>query len=191
MHGHIGSIGSLAMMNRDESGDVIELVTRLGKELTRRGWMLGTAESCTGGLLAGAMTSVPGSSRWFDRGYVTYSNEAKVVDLQVPLETIDTFGAVSEPVALEMANGVLLASLGAHLAVSTTGIAGPEGGTPGKPVGLVCFGFAMRAGEGITTLAATHVFQGDRAQIRNAAVLFALRGLLEMMGVREAELDVA
>ncbi|WP_233236502.1 CinA family protein [Bordetella sp. LUAb4] len=178
------------MMNRDEGGDVIELVTRLGKELTRRGWMLGTAESCTGGLLAGAMTSVPGSSRWFDRGYVTYSNEAKVVDLQVPVETIDTFGAVSEPVALEMANGVLLASLGAHIAVSTTGIAGPEGGTPGKPVGLVCFGFAMRAGEGITTLAATHVFQGDRAQIRHASVLFALRGVLEMMGVREAELDV-
>ncbi|OZI37355.1 damage-inducible protein CinA [Bordetella genomosp. 10] len=189
MHGRVGSTRSLAMMNRDDGGDAIELATRLGKELTRRGWMLGTAESCTGGLLAGAITSVPGASRWFDRGYVTYSNEAKAVDLQVPTETIDSFGAVSEPVAVEMANGVLLASRVSHIAVSTTGIAGPEGGTPGKPVGLVCFGFAMRAGDGITTLAATHVFQGDRAQVRQASVVFALRGVLEMMGVRETELD--
>ncbi len=179
------------MMKRDEDGDVIQLATRLGKELGRRGWMLGTAESCTGGLLAGAITSVAGSSRWFDRGYVTYSNEAKAVDLQVPPDTIDAFGAVSEPVALEMANGVLLASRVSHVAVSTTGIAGPEGGTPGKPVGMVCFGFAMRAGDGITTLAATHVFQGDRAQVRRASVIYALRGVLEMLGVSEAELDAA
>jgi nicotinamide-nucleotide amidase len=161
-----------------------DLAARLGKELARRNWIMGTAESCTGGLLAGAITSVPGSSRWFDRGFVTYSNEAKVVDLEVSAETLNAFGAVSEPVALEMASGVLLASRVSHLAVSTTGIAGPEGGTPGKPVGLVCFGFAMRAGEGITTQARTHVFAGDRAQIRDQAVAFAIVGVLEMAGVR-------
>jgi nicotinamide-nucleotide amidase len=168
-----------------QDADVIALAARLGKELARRGWMMGTAESCTGGLLAGAITSVPGSSRWFERGYITYSNEAKAVDLEVSDETLGSFGAVSEPVAAEMANGVLLASRVSHLAVSTTGIAGPEGGTPGKPVGMVCFGFAMRAGAGITTLSATHVFSGDRAQVRMSAVAFALQGMLEMIGARK------
>jgi nicotinamide-nucleotide amidase len=162
---------------------VFSLASALGKELARRNWMVGTAESCTGGLVAGALTAVAGSSGWFDRGYVTYSNEAKVVDLQVSPDTLNAFGAVSEPVAQEMANGVLLASRVSHLAVSTTGIAGPEGGTPGKPVGMVCFGFAIRAGKGITTRAATHVFTGDRARIREHAVAFALLGLLETIGV--------
>jgi nicotinamide-nucleotide amidase len=163
---------------------VNDLAARLGKELARRNWIMGTAESCTGGLLAGAITTIAGSSRWFDRGYVTYSNEAKVVDLEVSAETLNAFGAVSEPVALEMASGVLLSSRVSHLAVSTTGIAGPEGGTPGKPVGMVCFGFAMRAGEGITTQARTHVFTGDRTRIREQAVAFALLGVLEMAGVK-------
>ena len=88
----------------------------------------------------------------------------------------------SEPVALEMANGVLLASPAAQVAVSTTGIAGPGGATPGKPVGMVCFGFAQRVGDGISSRAVTHVFSGDRAQVRNASVEFALRGLLELLG---------
>jgi nicotinamide-nucleotide amidase len=161
---------------------VIDLARMLGKELARRDWMMGTAESCTGGLLAGAITAVPGSSGWFDRGFVTYTNEAKVVDLEVSPDTLNLYGAVSEPVAQEMASGVLLASRMSHVAVSTTGIAGPEGGTPGKPVGMVCFGFAVRAGEGITTRAATHVFTGDRAQVREQAVMFALRGVLETIG---------
>lgn len=171
------------MMQETGAGD---LAARLGSELARRGWMVGTAESCTGGLLAGAITSVAGASRWFERGFVTYSNEAKAVDLEVSPETLNAFGAVSEPVALEMASGVLLASRASHIAVSTTGIAGPEGGTPGKPVGMVCFGFAMRARDGITTQAATHVFTGDRAQVRNESVIFALRGLLQMIGAGTA-----
>ncbi|CAM3643526.1 CinA family protein [Bordetella sputigena] len=167
--------------------NTINLAAALGRELKRRNWMMGTAESCTGGLVAGAITAVAGSSAWFDRGFVTYSNEAKVVDLQVSPDTLNLYGAVSEPVAQEMANGVLLESLAAHVAVSTTGIAGPEGGTPGKPVGMVCFGFAVRAGSGITTRAATHVFSGDRAQIREQAVAFALLGLLETIGARVEE----
>ncbi|MCW0209160.1 Nicotinamide-nucleotide amidohydrolase PncC [Achromobacter veterisilvae] len=158
------------------------LAELLGDALRRKGWMLGTAESCTGGLLAGAVTAVAGSSEWFERGFVTYSNEAKVSELDVSPDALHHFGAVSEPVALEMANGVLLASPAAHVAVSTTGIAGPGGATPGKPVGMVCFGFALRAGDGISSRAVTHVFPGDRTQVRQSAVEYALRGLLEFVG---------
>ena len=158
------------------------LAATLGEALRRKGWMLGTAESCTGGLLAGAITAVAGSSEWFERGFVTYSNDAKVAELDVSPDALHHFGAVSEPVALEMANGVLLASGAARVAASTTGIAGPGGATPGKPVEMVCFGFAMRTGDGITSRAMTHVFPGDRTQVRQAAVEFALRGLLEFVG---------
>lgn len=161
---------------------ILGLAEQLGDAMRRHGWMLGTAESCTGGLLAGAVTAVAGSSDWFDRGFVTYSNEAKVIDLEVSPDALHHFGAVSEPVALEMANGVLLAVPAAQVAVSTTGIAGPGGATPGKPVGMVCFGFAKRVGDGISSRAVTHVFPGDRAQVRHAAVEFALRGLLEFLG---------
>ncbi|MFD4837332.1 CinA family protein [Achromobacter sp. NPDC058515] len=158
------------------------LAEQLGDALRRHGWMLGTAESCTGGLLAGAVTAVAGSSDWFERGFVTYSNEAKVAELEVSPDALHHFGAVSEPVALEMANGVLLGVPAAHVAVSTTGIAGPGGATPGKPVGMVCFGFAKRVGDGISSRAVTHVFPGDRAHVRQAAVEFALRNLLEFVG---------
>lgn len=158
------------------------LAEMVGQALMEKEWMMGTAESCTGGLLAGAITSTPGSSQWFERGYVTYSNTAKMTDLGVSPDTLDHHGAVSEPTAQEMASGVLLACPDAHVAVSTTGIAGPDGGTTGKPVGMVCFGFATRAGEGIATRSATHVFSGDRAQVRQGAVEFALRSLLEMLG---------
>jgi nicotinamide-nucleotide amidase len=160
-----------------------DLARRLGDALTRRGWLLGAAESCTGGLLAGAITSVPGSSGWFDRGFVTYSNGAKIDQLAVSPDTLHHFGAVSEPVVLEMANGVLLASPVAHVAVATTGIAGPDGAMPGKPVGMVCFGFALRAAEGITSRAVTHVFSGDRHEVRQAAVDYALKGLLELISL--------
>lgn len=162
---------------------ILGLSERLGDVLRQQGWMLGTAESCTGGLLAGAVTAVAGSSEWFERGFVTYSNDAKVTELEVSPETLHHFGAVSEPVALEMANGVLLAVPNAHVAMSTTGIAGPGGATPGKPVGMVCFGFAMRVGDGISSRAVTHVFTGDRTQVRQAAVEFALRAVLEFAGV--------
>jgi nicotinamide-nucleotide amidase len=173
-----------------DNTDTLALAEQLGQDLQRQGWFIGTAESCTGGLLAGAITSVPGSSAWFERGFVTYTNEAKVQDLEVSPDTLDHFGAVSEPVALEMASGVLLAS-SAHVAVSVTGIAGPDGGTPGKPVGMVCFGFAVRKGEGIVSRAATHLFDGDRAQVRQAAVDYALRGALELIDARSTDARTA
>jgi nicotinamide-nucleotide amidase len=166
--------------------NTLALAEQLGQDLRRQGWMIGTAESCTGGLLAGAITSVPGASAWFERGFITYTNQAKLEDLEVSADTLEHFGAVSEPVALEMASGVLLGSP-AHVAISVTGIAGPDGGTPGKPVGMVCFGFAARAGEGIVSRAATHLFEGDRTQIRQAAVVYALRGALELIDSRSVD----
>ncbi|HWK71099.1 CinA family protein [Pollutimonas sp. M17] len=155
---------------------------QLGQLLIDRGWMFACAESCTGGLLSAAMTDTPGSSQWFDRGFVTYSNAAKVEQLLVNVDTLERFGAVSEETAMEMAAGVLAAAGLSQLAISTTGIAGPDGGTPGKPVGMVCFGFAQRASQGVVTRAMTRIFEGDRAQIRRAAVDFALStaiGLIE------------
>ncbi|AZY48133.1 CinA family protein [Bordetella avium] len=167
------------------SATVFGLAEQLGPALQEQGWYLSTAESCTGGLLAGAVTSAPGSSGWFDRGFITYSNQAKVDELQVSADTLNHFGAVSEEVALEMAQGVLLASPASHLAIATTGIAGPGGATAGKPVGMVCFGFARRTKAGINSRAVTHVFTGDRAQVRLSAVEFALRGILELVPVSQ------
>ncbi|NYT58286.1 nicotinamide-nucleotide amidohydrolase family protein [Alcaligenaceae bacterium] len=156
----------------------------LGRLLIERGWMFACAESCTGGLLSAAMTDTPGSSGWFDRGFVTYSNQAKIEQLGVSVDTLERFGAVSEETAMEMAAGVLAATRLAQLAISTTGIAGPGGGTPGKPVGMVCFGFAQRAGQGVVTRAVTKVFEGDRTQVRNASVEFALKTALEIISPR-------
>lgn len=156
------------------SVETLDPASRLGRQLVDRGWMFACAESCTGGLLAAAMTDTPGSSQWFDRGFITYSNQAKIDELLVNEDTLERFGAVSEETAMEMASGVLATAAPASLAISTTGIAGPDGGTPGKPVGMVCFGFAQRAPEGVVTRAMTKIFEGDRSQIRHAAVAFAL-----------------
>ena len=153
---------------------------RLGHLLSDRDWMLACAESCTGGLLSAAVTDVAGSSQWFERGFVTYSNAAKMEQLRVGADTLERFGAVSEETAMEMAGGALEASH-ADFAVATTGIAGPGGAVPGKPVGMVCFGFAQRSGQGITTRAMTRVFEGDRAQVRAAAVEFALNTAIELI----------
>ncbi|QIM50244.1 CinA family protein [Pusillimonas sp. DMV24BSW_D] len=161
-----------------------KLVESVGEQCLRRGWMLVCAESCTGGLLSASLTDIPGSSGWFERGYVTYSNEAKVELLQVGADTLERFGAVSEETAMEMAAGALANTENAHFAVSTTGIAGPGGATSGKPVGMVCFGFAHRAGDGISTQAVTHIFDGNRAQIRQSAVEFALQKLQRFMSQR-------
>lgn len=161
--------------------ELIRDVAELGQLLVDKGWMFACAESCTGGLLAAAMTSLPGSSAWFDRGFVTYSNIAKMQQLNVNAETLDRFGAVSEETAIEMAAGVLDAAPGVFLSISTTGIAGPDGGTPGKPVGMVCFGFSQRAAQGVTTRAVTKVFEGDRTQIRAASVVFALQMAVELI----------
>lgn len=153
---------------------------RLGKLLSDRNWMLACAESCTGGLLSAAITDVAGASQWFERGFVTYSNAAKVEQLRVGVDTLERFGAVSEETAMEMAGGALEAAH-AQFGVSTTGIAGPGGAVPGKPVGMVCFGFAQRSAQGITTRAVTKVFEGDRAQVRAQAVAFALHTALEII----------
>jgi nicotinamide-nucleotide amidase len=154
--------------------DLDALAASLGAALSARGWMAVTAESCTGGLVAGAITDIAGSSGWFDRGFVTYSDDAKQALLGVPAELIARHGAVSEEVARAMANGALARSAG-HVAVAVTGVAGPGGGSPQKPVGLVCFAFAAR---GSVTRVSTQRFPGDRAAVRAASVAFALEGLL-------------
>ncbi|WP_323018443.1 nicotinamide-nucleotide amidohydrolase family protein [Castellaniella sp.] len=162
--------------------DLRVLAGELGAALRAAGCLCVTAESCTGGLLAGAMTSCPGSSQWFERGFVTYSNAAKIEQLRVSLDTLERYGAVSEETAMEMASGALGAVPSARLALATTGIAGPGGATPGKPVGMVCFGIARRVGAGITTRGVTRVFEGDREAIRLAAVRFALQAALDDLG---------
>lgn len=153
----------------------VALAQELGRALVARGWRVATAESCTGGLVAAAITSVAGSSGWFERGFVTYSNDAKQGMLGVGSELLDRFGAVSEAVAGAMAEGALAHGT-ADCAVGVTGIAGPDGGTATKPVGMVCFGWAAR---GSTPIVTTRHFPGDREAVRQAAVAVALAGLIE------------
>ena len=153
-----------------------QLAIQAGVALADKSLMLATAESCTGGLVAAAITDVSGSSGWFERGFVTYSNEAKSTMLGVPAKLIRDHGAVSEEVARAMAEGALLNSR-AQVALSITGVAGPNGGTPEKPVGMVCFGWSNR----ITTHTETQRFRGDRGQIRRQAAEHAVRGLLELI----------
>ena len=139
--------------------------------------MLATAESCTGGWVAKVITQVSGSSQWFDRGFVTYSNIAKQEMLAVSAETLQQHGAVSEATVREMAVGALRHSH-AQVALAISGIAGPGGGTADKPVGMVCFAWATADGP---VTAATHRFQGNRDSIRRQAVLTALEGLLQQL----------
>ena len=145
----------------------------LAEILQKRGWMMATAESCTGGLIAGACTDLPGSSAWFERGFVTYSNAAKTGMLGVDAALIDTHGAVSEPVARSMAEGAQRRAR-AQVSVAVTGVAGPTGGSVGKPVGTVWFGWCVN-GE---TTSERQRFDGDRAAVRQATVAHALAGLL-------------
>lgn len=148
-----------------------ELSVALGRKLERLGWRLALAESCTGGAIAKAVTDVPGSSAWFERGFITYSNEAKVDMLDVSQATLNAKGAVSEETVLEMAEGALANSL-ADLAVAVTGIAGPDGGTPGKPVGTVFVAWQLRGRPGYCV---KQQFSGDRRAVRQQTVLFCLR----------------
>ena len=145
----------------------------LAEKLQKTAWMMATAESCTGGLIAGACTDLAGSSNWFERGFVTYSNAAKTELLGVDAALIDQFGAVSEAVARAMAEGALRHSR-AQVSVAVTGVAGPTGGSPDKPVGTVWFGWATPAG----VFAERQCFAGDRAAVRQATVRHALAGLL-------------
>ncbi len=136
-----------------------------------------TAESCTGGGLAEILTRIPGSSSWFERGFVTYSNESKNELLSVPIETLKQFGAVSEETAIAMAGGALNNSH-ADYSVSITGIAGPDGGSEDKPVGTVCFGWCKRNEGGTTTRI---IFEGDRLKIREQACMLAMQGLIDLL----------
>ena len=156
--------------------DTLLLCRRLADALRSRGWRMATAESCTGGLIAAACTSLSGSSQWFERGMVSYSNQAKTELLGVPAVLIAQHGAVSEPVARAMAEGACRRS-GAQAALAVTGVAGPGGGSRDKPVGTVWFGWQLG------TLSATEMrcFPGDRAAIRAATVRHALQGLLERL----------
>lgn len=151
-----------------------DTVAALADALLARGWMLATAESCTGGGIAAAATDLAGSSRWFAGGIVSYSNAAKVDLLGVEAAVIDQHGAVCEAVVQAMASGAR-ARLGAQLAVAVSGIAGPGGGTDDKPVGLVWFGWADVSG----CAAESRVFSGDRKAVRAATVAHALSGCLE------------
>lgn len=159
--------------------DIAALVSALADALRARGWHLASAESCTGGMIAAACTDLAGSSDWFERAVVSYSNAAKTALLGVSDELLAQHGAVSEPVARAMVEGMQRSS-GADLAVAVTGVAGPAGGTPAKPVGTVWFGFAQRHADGSVRIDSEHRrFDGDRAQVRRATVEHALRGLLQ------------
>jgi nicotinamide-nucleotide amidase len=162
--------------------DTLAQVQQLADALTARGWRLATAESCTGGLIAAACTELAGSSNWFERGFVTYSNQAKTDLLGVPFDLIDTHGAVSEPVARAMAEGALQRA-GVDLAVAVTGVAGPGGGSPAKPVGTVWLAWAVRGG---ATVARCELFAGDRAQVRQSTCEQALAGLVHRLPAASA-----
>ena len=162
--------------------DLEALAARVGALLLANGQKLATAESCTGGWAAQCLTAIAGSSNWFERGFVTYSNEAKHEMLSVELETLATHGAVSEATACAMAAGTLRHSH-ADWALAITGIAGPAGGSPGKPVGLVCFGWA---GPEERIDVETRIFTGTREEIRSQSVSYALNGLLSRAAVLNA-----
>lgn len=153
------------------------LAERVGHRLKQIRIQLATAESCTGGGIAQAITAVPGSSQWFDRGFVTYSNEAKHDMLGVPVSLIDAEGAVSEAVVKAMAQGAIDKSR-AHVSIAVSGIAGPDGGTADKPVGLVWIAWGQKRGY---VEAQAFQFQGDREQVRYDAMAVALEGLLQRL----------
>lgn len=156
--------------------DIIDLAARAGQALQMKGWLLATAESCTGGGVGQAITEIAGSSEWFDCGFITYSNASKSELLDVSPALLAQHGAVSEEIAAAMAQGALSNS-NAHVTVSTTGIAGPGGGVYGKPVGTVCFGWASAD----TAHTERLVFSGDRRAVREQTVAHALKGLIRFL----------
>ena len=153
-----------------------DLTKTLAEILLSRNWTVSLAESCTGGLVSATLTELAGSSEWFERGYITYSNEAKTECLEVPARLIESHGAVSEPVAKAMAEGARINS-GSDVAISVTGIAGPSGGTAEKPVGTVCVGWATEN----QTLTKTMHFDGERQAVRQQATEFALTELIALL----------
>lgn len=155
-----------------------DLVIQLSDKLRTRGWKLVTAESCTGGMISTAITDKAGSSAVFDRGFVTYSNQAKMDCLGVDVKTLKKFGAVSKETAIEMAKGALENSQ-ANIAISVTGIAGPDGGTPQKPVGLVYIGFGLKGG--VTQAKAFNFSGGTREEIRLKTTREAIKIALSIL----------
>jgi nicotinamide-nucleotide amidase len=159
----------------------LDLTQTLASMLIARDWKIVLAESCTGGLVCATLTDLAGSSKWFERGFITYSNEAKTECLGVAGELIESFGAVSEEVALAMASGALKAS-GANVAIAITGIAGPSGGSAEKPVGTVCFGWALQNSSTETrVICKTMHFAGDRSTVREEAKDYALAELIALL----------
>ncbi|MFC0167171.1 CinA family protein [Pseudoduganella danionis] len=163
-------------MHSNQCELILDLATQVGQALQARGLLLATAESCTGGGVAQAITEIAGSTAWFDCGFITYSNASKTEMLDVSAALIAQLGSVSEEVAAAMATGAL-GNSNAHVALSTTGIAGPTGAVPGKPVGTICFGWAR--GDQIHT--ERLVFTGDRQSVRTQTVIHALQGLLRFI----------
>lgn len=159
-----------------ESNDIVQ---QLGRRMQRLGRRLVTAESCTGGRIAGAITDVPGSSAWFERGFVTYSNASKSELLAVPPALILQEGAVSEAVVLAMVRGAIQCSH-ADVAIAVSGIAGPDGGSPEKPLGTVWMAWMVAPAP---ACAAHYIYQGDRASVRGQACRDALLGLLQFLAV--------
>lgn len=166
----------MATMN----GSMVPLVEQLAKSLLAKDFKIALAESCTGGLLAAYCTSLAGSSNWFERGFVTYSNQAKEESIGVPHELIDRHGAVSQEVANAMAKGVLVHSL-AQISIAITGIAGPGGATANKPVGLVYFAWGFREGTMIRVHSQQKQLNGDRQAIREQACRYAIESVLEQL----------
>jgi nicotinamide-nucleotide amidase len=160
--------------------NALDTAKALASLLETAGWKVALAESCTGGLVCATLTELAGSSNWFERGYITYSNQAKTECLGVPAELIESHGAVSEPVARAMAEGAQR-NAKVKAAVSITGIAGPAGGSTEKPVGTVCFAWAIQGDEAVTTTYQTKLFSGDRQAVRQQATAFALEELLTLL----------
>ena len=168
---------------KDQDGALMRLAVRVGTSLRERGHVVTTAESCTGGWIAKALTDVPGSSQWFGEGFVTYSNDAKVRSLGVSRAALKREGAVSAAVARAMAQGALRRTE-ADLAVAVTGIAGPDGAVPGKPVGTVWFCWAQRVAGRARFFVERKRFRGGRDAVRRSTVRHALRRLASLEGVR-------
>lgn len=153
-----------------------ELALNVGRSLRRAGLSVATAESCTGGLIAKCLTDIAGSSDYFERGWVTYSNAAKRAELGVPAAVLERHGAVSEAVALAMARGALRRS-SARVSIAVTGVAGPAGGTPDKPVGTVWIAWGLQRQQGMLAYARLYRFRGGRNAVRRQAAAAALEGL--------------
>jgi nicotinamide-nucleotide amidase len=159
------------------SRDIENMAIQIGSALKSHGLVLATAESCTGGAVASAITDIAGSSEWFERGFITYSNEAKREMLGVAQDTLMRYGPVSEAVVREMVAGALCYSH-AQVALAVSGIAGPAGGTPDKPVGTVWFAWGIKEGQCVVCL---HHLSGNRAEIRMQSVGIAFQGVLELL----------